>query len=59
MTEAKRDLGTAVQLAARIVARYGDQYLPIFERLENELSALQTKTERLRRALEIAGTTRD
>lgn len=57
MTETEPELEQAVVLAARIVARYGDIYLPLFERLEHDLHVLRTKAERLTRAIEIARTT--
>ena len=56
MKEADENLESAVILAAQIVARYGKTYLPIFERLENDLNAAQADSERLNRALEIART---
>ncbi|MGE0132392.1 MAG: hypothetical protein AB7U82_30285 [Blastocatellales bacterium] len=54
MTETEQELEHAVVLAARIVARYGDLYLPVFERLENDLNAARANEERLSRAIEIA-----
>ncbi len=30
--------------AAKVVDRYGDKYLPIFERIEREITALERKT---------------
>ncbi|MCB0624699.1 MAG: hypothetical protein KDC43_12500 [Saprospiraceae bacterium] len=56
MNEADENLESAVILAAQIVARYGKTYLPIFERLENDLNAAHANSERLNRALEIART---
>ncbi len=31
--------------AAKVVDRYGDKYLPIFERIEREITALERKTD--------------
>ncbi|MEM9299158.1 MAG: hypothetical protein AAGA64_12320 [Bacteroidota bacterium] len=39
---------------ARIIARFGDQYLPIFERLENEIEKREKDGALFRRALKIA-----
>lgn len=44
----------AYHQAAKIVARYGDKYLPIFERLENEYQGRKDKIEALKRAIKIA-----
>lgn len=46
----------AYHQAAKIVARYGDKYLPIFERLENEYQGRKDKIEALKRAIKIAET---
>lgn len=54
MTEAEQKVENAIVLAARIVARYGDIYLPLFERLEHDLQVMRAKTERLTRAIEMA-----
>ncbi|MCL4677720.1 MAG: hypothetical protein KJ017_03895 [Alphaproteobacteria bacterium] len=59
MSVNEKDIETTLVLAARIVARYGETYLPIFERLEDELDAARTSATRLDRAIEIAREIRD
>lgn len=59
MKEPESELNQAIVLAARIVARYGEQYLPIFERLEDDLNAARDDSQRLIRAIEIAQTAVD
>lgn len=59
MHDADDNLKSAVVMAAKIVARYGKTYLPVFERLENDLNAAQADSERLNRAIEIARKTTD
>lgn len=59
MKEPENELNDAIVLAARIVARYGDKYLPIFERLENEVNAARDDSQRLLRAMVIARTSPD
>lgn len=54
MTVSKNELENAFVHSAQIVARYGEKYLPIFERLEAELKELQACSERLKRAMELA-----
>lgn len=54
MAGAEQELELAVVFAARIVARYGDIYLPLFERLEQDLDAMRANADRLSRAIEIA-----
>ncbi len=44
----------AYHQAAKIVARYGDKYLPIFERLEKEYQSRKDKVKTLNRAIKIA-----
>lgn len=39
---------------AEIIAQYGERYLPIFERLENEISLRKKKQELLNRAISIS-----
>lgn len=51
---AASDLQTAYQLAAGLVAEHGDQYLPLFERLDREMRAIAEKETTMRRALAIA-----
>jgi len=41
--------------AALVVARYGEAYLPLFERLEREVANLEKKEDTLARALRLAG----
>lgn len=48
------DLNNAYVQAAQIVAKYGDKYLPIFERLENEYFERKKKTATMERAMEVA-----
>lgn len=47
-------LKAAYVQAAKVVAEYGDTYLPIFERLERELKELEKKQSSIDRALKIA-----
>lgn len=54
MNTTEKEIEAVMVLAARIVARYGETYLPIFERLEDELAAARTSATRLDRAMEIA-----
>lgn len=44
------DLERWLELAAYVVMRHGDVYLPIFERFERELSAARAKTDARSRA---------
>lgn len=48
------ELEKAHNQMARIVARHGEKYLPIFERLENELNEQREKYNLMQRALEAA-----
>ena len=48
------DLKAAYVQAAKVVAEYGDTYLPIFERLEKELKEAEKKQSAIDRALKIA-----
>jgi len=48
------DLKAAYVQAAKVVAEYGDTYLPIFERLEKELKEAEKKQSAIGRALKIA-----
>lgn len=59
MNATENDIEAVMILAARIVAKYGETYLPIFERLEDELSAARADATRLDRAIEIARTMSD
>lgn len=47
-------LTQAYQTAAKTVAEYGEDYLPIFEHLHHEIERVQSKNEMLAKALEIA-----
>lgn len=47
-------LKAAYVQAAKVVAEYGDTYLPIFERLEKELKEAEKKQSSIDRALKIA-----
>ena len=40
--------------SARIVAEHGDQYLPIFERLEHEFNEWKAREDTLDRAIKLA-----
>lgn len=55
----ERNLEEVVVLAARIVARYGDKYLPIFERLETELRNDRAGSALMSRAIELAKSASD
>ena len=47
-------LQKALRVAAQVVVRYGEDYLPIFERLETELANLRIRSMTLLRAEQIA-----
>ena len=49
------DLREAHRMAARMVADGGDDYLLLFERLEDELLRHERRTDIKARALEVAG----
>ncbi len=59
MNTTEKEIEAVMVLAARIVARYGETYLPIFERLEDELDAARASATRLDRAIEVAREIRD
>lgn len=59
MSSTEKEIEDVMVLAARIVARYGERYLPIFERLEDELDVSRADATRLDRAIEIAREIRD
>lgn len=42
------DLLKAIRSAARVVDRYGERYWPLFERLEAELDARQSRAARIK-----------
>lgn len=48
------DLQRGYEQAALIVQQYGDQYLPVFERIERELAAHNTAAAARQRALAVA-----
>lgn len=54
MNDTEKHIEAAMVLAARIVARHGEVYLPIFERLENELANAQSVTTCLARAIHLS-----
>lgn len=47
----ERELETALHSVAQLVTSYGDKYWPIFERLENELDDMRSRSKRLTDAL--------
>jgi hypothetical protein len=49
-----RRIENSMRIVASLIAAEGDVYLPIFQRLENELSEHKLKEKSLRRALEIS-----
>lgn len=59
MSDTEKNIEASMILAARIVARHGEVYLPIFERLEDELEDARKAETRLNRAIGIAQETRD
>ena len=59
MGTTERDLEEAVVLAAQIAARYGDTYLPLFERLETELRNNKAESALMSRAIELAKSASD
>ncbi len=48
------DLERSLAVLAKVVARYGDVYLPIFQRMEFELAAAQEREAALARARKMA-----
>jgi hypothetical protein len=48
------DLRTAYQVAAQLVASHGDEYLPLFERLDQEVQQRDEKETIKHRALAVA-----
>lgn len=49
-----RELIDARDKCAHIIAKYGERYLPIFERLEKEIGIKKEREKYLKKALEIA-----
>ena len=54
MNDTEKHIEAAMVLAARIVALHGEIYLPIFERLDKELTAARAEATLMDRAIEIA-----
>lgn len=54
-----KDLKNAFETAAKVVAKYGETYLPIFERLEREHQSRNKTKRMLERALNIAAESDD
>lgn len=48
------DLRTAYEVAARLVGEHGDQYLPLFQRLDQEVQHQREKETLKNRALAVA-----
>lgn len=53
MTISLSDLEQCLAVAAYIVVRHGDAYVPTFERLEREVAELQTKASNRSRAQQV------
>ncbi len=51
---AVEDLRTAYRVAARLVTDHGEQYLPLFERLDHEIQAHEKRQEMKARALQVS-----
>ncbi|WP_309385676.1 hypothetical protein [Cerasicoccus frondis] len=47
--------GNALRIAARIVTQHGEDYLPIFRRIEKELEDENAKHDDIERARRVAG----
>ena len=54
MTFRPAQLTAARDYAALVIAKHGDAYLPLFERLECEVAKLEKKEDALARALRLA-----
>jgi len=50
----QQDIPSLLAFAARIVERYGERYLPIFDRLDAENEAQESRAARLEKAKKIA-----
>jgi len=48
------DLSAAYKVAASMVAKHGDEFLPMFERLDKEMQTRKNKDDIKARALEVA-----
>ena len=53
----EEEIQEAYRQAAVIVAKYGDVYLPIFERLETEIREIKKQKTLLKKAIEVASMT--
>lgn len=53
MTVSLAELEHALAVAAYIVVRHGDAYVPTFERLEREVAEAQTKSSNRSRAQQV------
>ncbi len=53
----EEEIQEAYRQAAVIVAKYGDVYLPIFERLETEIREIKKQKALLKKAIEVASMT--
>jgi len=51
----EEEIEEAMKVMASIIADDGQEYLPVFERLEQELKKCRTKNGVLQRALKLAG----
>lgn len=54
MTITPEQIIEARNYAALVVARHGEAYLPLFERMEREVANLEKKEDALARALRLA-----
>lgn len=54
-TVSKEDLVNAYQVSAKLVADYGTEYVPAFERMENELKRLRELEDAVMRAERAVG----
>lgn len=54
MTSTHKQIIAARNYAALVVARHGEAYLPLFERMEREVASLERKENALARALRLA-----
>ena len=49
------EITQARDVCAQVIAQYGERYMPIFERLENEIEVRQKQQGLLEKAIAIAG----
>jgi len=54
-----KELEQAYRQAAVIVAKYGETYLPIFDRLAKEIQKRKTKLDLLEKAIELANSSKN